>query len=87
MVPTQPNGRLFQMGKLLSLLCLSKPIVEKYQELYGQKLVAVHTTALYGHKGISQYDWTFTFFIHLIFSDYIIQGISFTHVSKIIKYT
>lgn len=55
-VPTQPNGRLFQMGKLLSLLCLSKPIVEKYQELYGQKLVAIHTTALYGHKGISQYD-------------------------------
>jgi hypothetical protein len=55
-VPTQPNGRLFQMGKLLSLLCLSKPMVEKYQELYGQKLVAIHTTALYGHKGISQYD-------------------------------
>ena len=55
-VPTQPAGRLFLLGKLLALLCLSKPVVEKYEEIYGQKLVAIHTTALYGHKGISQYD-------------------------------
>lgn len=55
-VGTQPSGRLFLMGKLMALLCLSEPIVKKYEEIYGQKLVALHTTSLFGHKGISQYD-------------------------------
>ena len=55
-IPVQPAGRLFLLGKLMALLCVSKPVVEKYEQMYGQKLVSVHTTALYGHKGISQYD-------------------------------
>ena len=55
-IPVQPAGRLFLLGKLMALLCLSKPVVDKYEQMYGQKLVAIHTTALYGHKGISQYD-------------------------------
>lgn len=55
-IPVQPLGRVFQGGKLMALLTLSKPVVEKYEELYGQKLVAIHTTSLFGNKGISQYD-------------------------------
>jgi hypothetical protein len=55
-IPIQPCGRLWQMGKLIALLCVSKPVVDKYEEVFGQKLVALHTTSLYGYKGLSQYD-------------------------------
>jgi hypothetical protein len=58
-VPTQPFGMTFLGGKLLSLLCLSDVVAKKWEEVYGQKLVEVHTTSLWGNfkeAGTSQYD-------------------------------
>ena len=56
-VPTQPFGSAFNGVKLLALLCLSKEVGDKWQEIYGQKLVAVTTTALWGNaKAYSSYD-------------------------------
>lgn len=57
-VPTQPFGSAFLGGKLLSLLCLSDVVAKKWEEEYGQKLVEVDTTSLWGEMkgGQSQYD-------------------------------
>lgn len=57
-VPTQPFGSAYLGGKLLSLLCLSDVVAKKWEELYGQKLVEVDTTSLWGEMkdGKSQYD-------------------------------
>lgn len=56
-VPTQPFGSAYNGVKLLALLCLSDEIAKKWQELFGEKLVAVTTTALWGSsKAFSSYD-------------------------------
>ena len=57
-VPTQPFGSAYLGGKLLSLLCLSDVVANKWQEVYGHKLVEVDTTSLWGEMkgGQSQYD-------------------------------
>ena len=58
-VPLQPLGFNYVGGKLLALLCLSDPIQELWEKLYGDKLVSVTTTSLYGKTkagGLSQYD-------------------------------
>jgi hypothetical protein len=58
-VPLQPLGFNYVGGKLLALLCLSDPVQELWQKLYGDKLVSVTTTSLYGKTkqgGLSQYD-------------------------------
>lgn len=58
-VPLQPLGFNYVGGKLLALLCLTDPIQKKWEELYGDKLVGVTTTSLYGKTkagGLSQYD-------------------------------
>jgi hypothetical protein len=58
-VPLQPLGYNYVGGKLLALLCLSSPIQELWEQLYGDKLVSITTTSLYGKtkaNGLSQYD-------------------------------
>ena len=58
-VPLQPLGFNYVGGKLLALLCLADPIQELWEKLYGDKLVSVTTTSLYGKtkaSGLSQYD-------------------------------
>ena len=58
-VPLQPLGHDYVGGKLFALLCLSDDIQNLWQKLYGDKLVAVTTTSLYGKTkqgGLSQYD-------------------------------
>lgn len=58
-VPLQPLGFNYVGGKLLALLCLATPIQELWEKLYGDKLVSVTTTSLYGKTkagGLSQYD-------------------------------
>lgn len=58
-VPLQPLGFNYVGGKLLALLCLSDPVQELWEKLYGDKLVSVTTTSLYGKTkagGLSQYD-------------------------------
>ena len=58
-VPLQPLGYNYVGGKLLALLCLSDTVQELWQKIYGDKLVAVTTTSLYGKTkagGLSQYD-------------------------------
>ena len=58
-VPFQPLGYNYVGGKLLALLCLATPIQELWEKLYGDKLVSVTTTSLYGQakpNGLSQYD-------------------------------
>lgn len=58
-VPLQPLGFNYVGGKLLALLCLSTPIQELWEKLYGDKLVSITTTSLYGKTkagGLSQYD-------------------------------
>jgi hypothetical protein len=58
-VPLQPLGYNYVGGKLLALLCLSNPVQELWEKLYGDKLVSVTTTSLYGKTkagGLSQYD-------------------------------
>lgn len=58
-VPTQPLGFSYVGGKLLSLLCLTDDIRDKWEEVYGQKLVGLTTTSFYGKSkehGLSQYD-------------------------------
>ena len=47
-VPTQPLGYSFTGGKLLAYLCLSDDVQRIWQEKYGDKLVGVTTTSLYG---------------------------------------
>lgn len=58
-VPLQPLGYNYTGGKLLALLCLCDEIQNRWKELYGDKLVGVTTTSLYGKNkagGLSQYD-------------------------------
>ena len=46
-------------GKLLALLCLSEEIQAQWKKNYGDNLVSVTTTSLYGNTkkgGLSQYD-------------------------------
>jgi len=58
-VPLQPLGYNYVGGKLLALLCLTTDIQKMWEEAYGDKLVGVTTTSLYGKTkagGLSQYD-------------------------------
>ena len=58
-VPTQPLGYNYVGGKLLSLLCLSDEVQRLWKQQYGDIMVGVTTTSLYGNtkaNGLSQYD-------------------------------
>ena len=58
-VPIQPFGYNYMGGKLLALLCLSDIVQRDWKERYGDILVGVTTTSLYGKtkvNGLSQYD-------------------------------
>lgn len=58
-VPTQPLGYNYMGGKLLALLCLSDDVQLEWKKRYGDTLVGVTTTSLYGNTkagGLSQYD-------------------------------
>lgn len=58
-VPLQPLGYNYMGGKLLALLCLSDTVQKDWKERYGDVLVGVTTTSLYGNTksgGLSQYD-------------------------------
>ena len=55
-VATRFFGELLRGGKLLALLCLSKEVADAWEERYGDKLVSVHTTSLYGDSEGTQYD-------------------------------
>lgn len=58
-VPLQPLGFNYLGGKLLALLCLTDKVQQDWKKQYGDTLVGVTTTSLYGHNkagGLSQYD-------------------------------
>lgn len=58
-VPLQPLGFNYVGGKLLALLCLSDVVQNQWKKNYGDTLVSVTTTSLYGKSkagGLSQYD-------------------------------
>jgi hypothetical protein len=58
-VPFQPLGYNYVGGKLLALLCLSDEVQRLWKKQYGDVLVGVTTTSLYGKtklNGLSQYD-------------------------------
>jgi hypothetical protein len=58
-VPVQPFGFNYVGGKLLALLCLSDEVQNLWKKQYGDVLVGVTTTSLYGKTkpgGLSQYD-------------------------------
>ena len=58
-VPLQPLGYNYMGGKLLAILCLSDTVQRDWKEKYGDTLVGVTTTSLYGKtkaNGLSQYD-------------------------------
>jgi hypothetical protein len=58
-VPLQPLGFNYVGGKLLALLCLSDEVQKQWKKQYGDVLVGVTTTSLYGKNkmgGLSQYD-------------------------------
>lgn len=58
-VPFQPLGYNYVGGKLLALLCLSDEVQYQWKKQYGDVLVGVTTTSLYGKNkanGLSQYD-------------------------------
>jgi hypothetical protein len=58
-VPLQPLGFNYMGGKLLALLCLCDTVQKDWKERYGDTLVGVTTTSLYGNTksgGLSQYD-------------------------------
>jgi len=58
-VPLQPLGFNYMGGKLLALLCLSDTVQNDWKRQYGDTLVGVTTTSLYGNTkagGLSQYD-------------------------------
>lgn len=58
-VPFQPLGYNYVGGKLLALLCLSDEVQRLWKKQYGDTLVGVTTTSLYGRtklNGLSQYD-------------------------------
>ena len=58
-VPLQPLGFNYVGGKLLALLCLCDEVQKQWKKQYGDVLVGVTTTSLYGKNkmgGLSQYD-------------------------------
>lgn len=58
-VPLQPLGYNYVGGKLLALLCLSDEVQYQWKKQYGDTLIGVTTTSLYGKNklgGLSQYD-------------------------------
>ena len=58
-VPLQPLGFNYMGGKLLALMCLSDTVQSDWKRQYGDTLVGVTTTSLYGKTkagGLSQYD-------------------------------
>lgn len=58
-VPFQPLGYNYVGGKLLALLCLSDEVQNQWKKQYGDTLIGVTTTSLYGKNktgGLSQYD-------------------------------
>jgi hypothetical protein len=58
-VPLQPLGYNYMGGKLLALMCLSDTVQADWKRQYGDTLVGVTTTSLYGKTkagGLSQYD-------------------------------
>jgi len=58
-VPLQPLGFNYMGGKLLALMCLSDTVQTEWKNRYGDVLVGVTTTSLYGKtktNGLSQYD-------------------------------
>ena len=58
-VPLQPLGYNYTGGKLLALLCLADQVQSDWKKQYGDTLVGVTTTSLYGKNkagGLSQYD-------------------------------
>ena len=58
-VPLQPLGFNYMGGKLLALMCLSDKVQSDWKRQYGDTLVGVTTTSLYGKTkagGLSQYD-------------------------------
>lgn len=56
-IPVQPFGYNYLGGKLLALLCLSKPVADLWKREYGETLVSVTTTSLWASiKTVSQYD-------------------------------
>ena len=62
---TQPFSRTFNGGKLLALLCLSNQVAKDWETRFGDKLVTVETTSLYGEKDSTQYDGLKPFWINL----------------------
>lgn len=62
---TQPFGRIFNGGKLLALLCSSRQVANDWKEKYGDVLVTVETTSLYGEKDSTQYDGLRPYWINL----------------------
>ena len=58
-LPTQPLDFNYTGGKLMALLCCADEIQRQWEENYGDKLVGMTTTSLYGKTktgGLSQYD-------------------------------
>jgi uncharacterized protein YaaW (UPF0174 family) len=57
-VPTDIFGKYFLGGKLMSLLCLSKEVCSQWKQIYGDTLIGVTTTSLYGNLNnrLTQYD-------------------------------
>lgn len=58
-VPLQPLGYNYVGGKLLALMCLTDEVQQQWKKQYGDTLVGVTTTSLYGKQkagGLSQYD-------------------------------
>ena len=58
-VPLQPLGYNYVGGKLLALMCLTDEVQNQWKKQYGDVLVGVTTTSLYGKQkagGLSQYD-------------------------------
>lgn len=58
-LPLQPFGYNYVGGKLLALLCLSDEVQYQWKKQYGNTLVGVTTTSLYGKNkagGVSQYN-------------------------------
>ncbi len=66
LVATQPFGRMFNGGKLISLLAMSKKVQDDWKRRYGDTLVTVDTTSLYGAKDkATQYSGLKPYWIHL----------------------